>query len=390
MPIVKNGKVIRESRLAIGQRKQDMRYEAGTYTPENIFVQESRPNFRESEFYSYKPEVMKAIREYFDLSDANSRRTLMAMDEAGQNTMLTTLTSKLYDHIVKKTADIDFGDIPKTKGDVKKLPQYEDLKDVMAIMKDILKEYKEPTGPIDTLTTALANIETRKDLFNRAFATNSELPILMYNTTVLSIITGVSYMIAASIEFIKAPRDESFQIALDKMAYTKTKDHILYDSLNKFNTSCAKGDFDKAMHTVIDQRVRKFTGAVVGTLVGVGIGIVVILNIIPLLREMVYVIYHTRMKIADYFELQADLLQMNAYNLEHNNTIDAERKREIIEKQMGISEKFRKVSNIAMIDAKKTDVEANKELQSTNKKYKVDELEEEIEDVDDDSSISLF
>lgn len=366
------------------------------YRPEDIFASinllESNTNNigtkNDTGYYKDSNLAHAAFAEYFNLSDRNTRQTLLSLDEAGHNTVLTTLTSKLYDHIVKKTADIDFGEIPDTNGDVTKLSNYDDLVDCMEIMKGILKEYREPTGPIDTLTTALSNVSTRKDLFMRGFRSNSEMPMLMYNTVVLSIVNGISYMIAACIEFIKAPKDESFQISLDKVAYAKTKDHLLYQSLDKFNKSCEKGDFDKAMEAVIDQRVRKFTGAAIGVLAGTVAGVIIILNIIPILRELVYVIYYSRMKVADFFEIQADLLTMNAYNLEHNNTIDAEKKREIVEKQTAIADKFRKLSNMANIDSKKTDVEASREIQNTKKKYNIDELEDEAESSIDDGSSS--
>jgi tetrahydromethanopterin S-methyltransferase subunit G len=257
-------------------------------------------------------------------------------------------------------------------------------------MKGILKEYHEPSGPIDTISTALSNVRTRKDLFMRAFRSNSELPMLMYDNIVLAIVNGISYMIAACIEFIKAPKDESFQISLDKVAYAKTKDHLLYQSLDKFNKSCANGDFDKAMEAVIDQRTRKLTGATIGIIAGTVAGVILILNIIPILRELVYVFYYSRMRISDFFEVQADLLTMNAYNLEHNNTIDADKKKEIVEKQTAIADKFRKISNATNIDSKKTDVEASKELQNTKKKYKLDELEDEAESSSDEGSSSAL
>lgn len=382
------------NRFVVGNRNQDVKYdEAATgYRPEDIFVQETSSTTPiRSDFYTNKPMIKKTLNEYLDLSDTNTRKTLLTLDEAGHNSVLTKLTSNLYDHIVKKSADIDFGEIPNTKGDVTKLAEYEDLVDVMETMRNILKEYHQDTKPVDVLTTALANIRTRKDMFEKAFRYDCELPMLMYNTVVMSIVNGISYLIAASIEFIKAPKDESFTIALDKVAYAKTKDHLMYTSLEKFNKSCEKGDFDKAMGSIIDQRVRKFTGTVVGVLVGSTVGIILILNIIPIMRELVYILYATRMKIADFFEVQADLLQMNTYNLEHNNTIDADRRKEIIDDQMEIANKFRMISNAVTIDAKKTDVEVSKELQSSNKKYKIDELEDEVEIAsDDDSGSALF
>ena len=341
--------------------------------------------------YVTYPEIQKKFSEVFDLSDNKTRQTILSLDEAGQNSLLTNLTSKLYDHIVKKTTDIDYGDIPKTKGDITKLASYEDLKDVLGILKGILKEYHENGGPIDVCTTCLTNLETRKDLFIRAYRADCELPVMIYENTTLALISGISYLIAACIEFVKAPSDETYRIQLDKIAYAKSKDHLLYSALDKFNKSCANGDLDNAINTVISHRVRKFTGVAAGIIAGTVIGIVVIMNIVPLLRELVFVLYYTRTRISDFFEVQADLLQMNAYNVEGNTAINAEKRKEIVDKQMAIATKFRDISNAVQIDMKQSDVKASRDIESNKKKYKIDDVtNDDIDDNDKNGVSSLF
>ena len=341
--------------------------------------------------YVTYPEIQKKFSEMFDLSDDKTRRTILSLDEAGQNSILTNLTSKLYDHIVKKTTSIDYGKIPQTKGDITKLDAYEDLKDVLEILHGILKEYHQDGGPIDVCTTTLTNLETRKDLFERAYRADCELPVMIYENAVLALVSGVSYMIAGCIEFIKAPSDETYTIQLDKIAYAKSKDYLLYHALEKFNKSCANGDLDKAVNDIISRRVRKFTGVAAGIIAGTVIGIVVIMNIVPILRELVYVLYYTRTRISDFFEVQADLLQMNAYNVEANSSINPEERKEIADKQIAIADKFRTIANKVQIDAKQSDVKASRDIEANQRKYKVDDLvNQDIEDNGDEGVSSLF
>lgn len=341
--------------------------------------------------YVTYPEIQKKFSEMFDLSDDKTRRTILSLDEAGQNSILTNLTSKLYDHIVKKTTSIDYGKIPQTKGDITKLDAYEDLKDVLEILHGILKEYHQDGGPIDVCTTTLTNLETRKDLFERAYRADCELPVMIYENAVLALVSGVSYMIAGCIEFIKAPSDETYTIQLDKIAYAKSKDYLLYHALEKFNKSCANGDLDKAVNDIISRRVRKFTGVAAGIIAGTVIGIVVIMNIVPILRELVYVLYYTRTRISDFFEVQADLLQMNAYNVEANSSINPEDRKEIADKQIAIADKFRTIANKVQIDAKQSDVKASRDIEANQRKYKVDDLvNQDIDDNGDEGVSSLF
>ena len=258
--------------------------------PEELYYSPDEKNTDEevspTEYVGY-PEVKKKLNEMMDLSDSKTREYLLSLDEASQNTVLTNLTSKLYDHIVKKTTDIDYGTIPSTNGDITKLDVYDDLKDVLGILKGILKEYHENGGPVDVCTECLTNLETRKDIFNRAYHADCQLPILIYENTVLALVSGVSYLIAACIEFIKAPRDETYSIQLDKIAYAKSKDYRLYSSLEKFNKSCSNGDMDKAINEVIAHRVKKFAGITAGAIAAAAVSIIIIMNIIPILRELV-------------------------------------------------------------------------------------------------------
>ena len=340
-------------------------------------------------YMSYPTAVGEKINEYFDLSDTATRHSFL--NEATAESVLTSLTNRLYDHIVRKTTSIDYGTIPQTKGDITKLPMYDDLKDVCGIIKGIVEDYGEKGGPIDTVTLAMANVETRKDLFTRAYRADCELPIILYENTVLGIVNATSYLIAACIELIKAPSDETYRIQLDKLAYNKSRDHLLYTTLDKFNKACEKGDVDKAVNAVIDQRVRKFTGTAMAA-IGIGvIGIVIIMNIIPILRELVYTFYYTKVKISDFFDIQADLLQMNAYNVEGNGAIDAEQRKEIARKQRDIAEHFRSIANKMQIDSKQSEVKASREIQANKRKYKVDDItNEDIEDDGEEGVSSLF
>lgn len=375
----------------VGESSSLVEDEEKTFDPSKYFSFQDEDKINPSLFDDEKvfyrdPVYNKAITEYFDMTDRKTTKVLTHLNEAGQNTVLMNLTSKLYDKIVSKCDEIDYGEIPATKGDITKLSKYEDMKETISIMHDILKEYKQDTGPVDELSVALSNVEARKDLFERAYRYNSELPIAMYCNVVLGIITGISYMIATSIEFIKDPGTDSFRIALDKMSYARTKDHMIYSTLKSFNKSCANKDFDKAMEAVLKASTKNFTGGVV--LGGIAVGIIgTILVLIPVLRELIFLFYYTRMRISDFFDIQADLLQANAYSLESNSTLDVNEQKKIKEKQLKTVDHFRKISNTFAIDIKKAEVASAKEKkQDDESKMLIDD----IEGLDSNSGSALF
>ena len=333
------------------------------------------------------PKIMKTFTEYLDLSDSLTRKAVLCMNEADQGSVLTALTSKLYDNIVSKVDDIDFGEIPASKGDITKLSNYEKLKECVELLKDILKEFKQDTAPIDAISLAMSNVSTNKDIFMRAFKLDCELPIIMYNTIVLAIISAVSYMIATCIEFMKTPNQDSFQITLDRVSFAKTKNNMLYNNLKKFNKCCSSGDLQKSLEHVIQNKVKGVREAAVGVILG-GLGavagiagvIAIARNIIPLLRELVYFFYYTRMRVSDFFDIQADLLQMNAYNLQNDTTKNDEEKDRIVSKQLKIVELFRKIANKISFTGRKAEVDATKEITNTSKKMKLNDISDELPD----------
>ena len=159
---------------------------------------------------------------------------------------------------------------------------------------------------------------------------------------------------------------------------------MLYTSLKKFNKICKSGDFDKAMEHLIQNRITKLSEGAIGGAVAIAVTagaiIALILNIIPILREIVFFFYYTRMRVSDFFDIQADLLQMNAYNVENNSTKNDEQKEKIVSKQLKIVELFRKIANKIAINGKKAEVESTKEITSSNKKMKLGDVTDEIPD----------
>lgn len=332
------------------------------------------------------PKIMAAFTEHFDMTDRMTRKVILGIHEAeAQGTLLTTLTSKLYDNIVSKVDDIDYGDIPMTKGDVTELPNYQKLRDCIQIMRDILKEYKQDTAPIDEISTALANVECRKDAFMRAFKYNSELPIITYNNTVLAIISSVSYMISASIEFIKTPNRDSFDVTLDKVGYAKSKGHMLFGDLKRFNTMCKKGELDKILEYILNNRIKTIGESMgmkpMNEISGFGIAgiiLLILVSLIPLLRGLIYLFFRTCVKVSDFFDIQADMLQMNAYTVQNDESRDESERNRIASKQLGIVARFRKAADFFNRLLKKAEVEAQKDIKEDSDKQKIKDLEDDI------------
>lgn len=321
----------------------------------------------------------EAMNKFFDIGDVKTRKVLLAVNEADQNTVLTSLANRLYSHIVDKVDDIDFGTIPTSRGDITKIENYDQIVDCINIISEILQNYNQDTSSIEVVDIALQNMIDRTELFTKAYKLNIEMPIIIYNTIALSIVSSVSYMISACVEFVKVSDTEGFDIALNKTASVKTSSCILFKDLAKFNKICASGEFDKSMDFIIKQNTKNFVGfyGVGGAAMALG----TLLIIIPLMRELIFFFYYGRARVSEYFNAQATLLTMNAYNIENNLTREAKNKKEIATKQKKIADTFKKISNTISVKFKVGQDKAIKDIAKLDKeKYKTDDVMDSIPD----------
>jgi hypothetical protein len=316
------------------------------------------------------------IKENFDLHDKETL-DLVVQENNERTQVLSSLTSKLYDKIVDKVDDIDFGTIPKSKGDITKIQNYDQLLESLDIMRNIVKQYGQDSEPVDTVFNAINNLKERKDIFTKSFIVEAGLGIIIYNTISLAIVSAVSFLIATTIEFIKNPADDSFSISFDKVAYNKTSSNLLFSNLRTFNKACIKGEIDKAIAETLSMNKKGLNETAIGTiLIGAAVTTFIIglaALTLPMLQELVYFFYHSKQSVSDYFSIQADLIQMNANNLVYKD-IEPAKKAEIIKKQTKIAENFRKISNSFDISYKKIEKETKKAIQDDKKKYTVKEI----------------
>lgn len=348
----------------------------------------------EANSYVYRsPEYTKVMNEFFDITDTETRKILLAVNESDQNKVLVSLTSKLYDNVVDKVDDIDFGEIELTKGDIEKLPNFGVMCSCLDNMKKLLIEFKQDTHPVDTINECIGNLIDSKGIWTKAYAVNAELPMITYNTMTLAVIEATSYMVSMCVDFIKSPSQDTMQIMINKSGLTKSKGHMLFKNIESFNSAYRKGQIEKAMMHVIDDNAKKKNFVGVGLGVGIGATVVGIAGllfcIVPIIRELIFLFYYYRVRVSEFFEVQADMLQINAYNIENNRLdLTKEERKTISSKQMKTADKFRSVSRTIAVDGTSAENKASKDIKAeSNKKYKASDVMDELPD---SASSALF
>ena len=331
------------------------------------------------------------VKEYFDITDRETRKVLVTINEADQNQVMGSLATKLYDAIVKKVTDIDFGQIPQSRGDITKIPNYLDMVECLTTIRDMMVASKQSTQTPDIIFLSIENMKKYQKIWEKGYVLDNEMAIVFYNTIALSIVSAISLLTSATVEFVKNPQSDVIDLELARVANHKTKDNLLFKNLDKFNKACRKGDIEKIFNEVLKaQRQLKeetivkeniaailFTGAMVLGLLS---------TVIPILHQLTNALYCLRQSVAEYLAGEADVIRLNAEKVQYNRAKSPEQKKKIITRQHKIADHFKKWSNKLMIKANKADVEANKKIKEENSnKSKIGDVVDEMPD-----SASIF
>lgn len=330
------------------------------------------------------------VKEHFDITDRETRKILVTINEADQNQVMGNLAAKLYDAIVNKVTDIDFGQIPASRGDITKIPNYLDMVSCLTTIRDMMVESKQSTGSADIIFLAIENMKKYQNIWEKGYVLENEMVIVFYNTIALSIVSAISLLTSATIEFVKNPQSDIIDIELAKVANHKTKDNLLFKNLDKFNKACRKGDIEKIFNDVLRAQRQLKEGTVIkesiSAILFTGAMVLGLLStVIPILHQLTNALYCLRQNVAEYLAGEADVIRLNAEKVQYNRAKTPEQKKKIIARQHKIADHFKKWANKLMIKANKADVEAQKQIKKDrSNKSKIGDV---IDDMPDSASI---
>lgn len=343
----------------------------------------------------FREQYNALIKEHFDIMDNETRKVLVTINEADQNQVLGSLATRLYDSIVKKATDIDYGQIPASKGDITKIPNYLDIVQALTTVRDMQVATKQSTESADIIFTAIENLKKSNKLWDRGFLMDCEMIVVFYNTIALSIVSATSLLISATVEFVKEPDSGIIDLELAKVSNHKTRDGLLFKNLEKFNKAYKKGDIEKTLEPLLRaQRQMKESvennGTVVmeniAALLFTGAMVVGLLStIIPILHQLTTSLYCLRQNLSEYLSGEADIIMLNAEKVQYNRTKTPEQKKKIIAKQHKIADRFKKWANKLIIKSTKAEKDAEKMIkEEQNNKKKIGDI---VDDMPDSASI---
>lgn len=279
------------------------------------------------------------------LGSSDSEREVRAILEDAESPTTRKAMSTLYKYILDKSY-VDFGDIPKSKGDITKYAGYTTMMDVLNTLKELAASdvtYKDIRTYADTVTTSIGIITENARYYEKAFQKKIDILMIEYNTFVYACVEATTAILYQFADFMKTPSTHELKVVFKNTKYRA--DLFFIDQLTQFNRAGKSGQYQTYLSSIIKSGQENFIldGFAVGS---IALVTAVIFTIVPVTRKLIYTIQDMRGRLADALELQAYFLELNKASVQaQQGNRGAEKTEKILAKQEAIRLKFLRLAD---------------------------------------------
>jgi phage regulator Rha-like protein len=314
---------------------------------------------RDSLRYGYEFERVQSI-----LEDANSPITKKYQE-------------KLFQSVIDK-GHIDFGDIPKSAGNIKAYKGYNNMVETLTTLNSLAIDQKNKTVIEYTsiVQKAISNIEQLSSTYSKGFISKTDYVILEYNTYVYTCVEATTTLLYTFVDYMKRPDQDTMTITLSNS--TLRADLFYIEQLKKFNNVNDKMgiDYRKMLESLCSKGKNNFLGAEM--VIGIAAVSVAAMAIVPITRELIYRFYHLRGSLSKSLEMQASFLEMNAACVQSNEVMTAEKKKKVLDKQLKLKNKLLKLSDFLKVKGAKSSQNSARDIKASNKMLTLDNLQADV------------
>lgn len=308
-----------------------------------------------------------AIDILIENAESYSEKTrIFALNEAEQAVINDKMVGNIYQTALKRK-DIDFDNIPHTKGNVQKFHGYENIVGTLNVLKQLSKKFGIKIDELEVVEDALTNLRANRNTFERSFALDVGFLQMYYNTLVYACIESTSLILSSYVEYVKTINNVDFKLKKGK----GIQGNICIENLKKFNKSVKTGEFSKFAKNLLDGNKQNIIGGgaimTVATIAGIAA------SIVPVARELIYWAYDSRMKISEYLDQQSKFLEMNKVRL-NSSGMSAAQKSGVVAKQGEAINKLEQLSDKIKVNHQLTDKSAGSKLKQDNKQWTINSI----------------
>lgn len=304
------------------------------------------------------------------------RPSLVFLSEASQLKVTDETLGKMFKFITDKYNSLDFSEIEKSAGDIRKFKYTKMIRENAAMLKNIYEastdpgaaKYIEVTRSIETILDYL-ELDRNANSISALYKGGNGVVQLLYTSMVASCLYSTGVLVSNTIRFVTVEQDTDCQVLFDEIPGSMKHVHIKnvvavakdLDSITKLIA-----EFTKSKNqTSVNESIAITTGAIVAlSIIGV---IVLIPRIIVLIREIIYSIYYSRVRTSDMLELQIDLIKTNIESLEAGRG-----NKKIIARQKKIVDKLERWKNRVAVKFDSTEVAMKQQKQKEDRTLALD------------------
>lgn len=306
----------------------------------------------------------------------NLENTILVLEDT-ESPITRKYQERLYQSVIDK-AHIDFGDIPKSAGNIRNYSGYTSMNETLNAIKEIATSEKneEVISYVTIVEDAIRYIADLSSTYQKGFTTKTPYVALEYNTYVYNCVEATTALLYTFIDYVKNPTSQMLEL---KIKNTKMRaDEFYFEQLKKFNNVQRKMglNYRKMLEGLCNGDRNNFIGS--DRLIGIATISAVALAIIPITRAIIYQIYRLRTSLSDSLAMQAKFLEMNEACVRNNDHLDQKRKDKVISKQKNLAKELNKLSDAIRVKSAKSISDSKRDLEADNKYMSMNAIRDDI------------
>lgn len=306
----------------------------------------------------------------FDIINENAttfadRGKVRALLENERLKVDATMVTNLYKAALEKK-HIQFDEIPNSKGDITKYVGYAPMRESLAIVQSLADKYGTKVPEVALINKTLDILEMHRDKFMKGFLLDVEFTQLLYNSVVMGCLEATSCVITSYVDYVKTPESIEFKI----VKKVHSAGNLSIQNLQNFNVMHNNGKLAKVLsEATVNKDALVGSGYMAAALVVAGLT-----TLIPILREIVYITYYSRLKASQLLDHQVHLIELNKKSIERMTGVTPAERKKILDRQEKIAREFGKLSDEIAIKARKGEEEATSSIKKENKQWTIDSI----------------
>lgn len=295
---------------------------------------------------------------------------IYSLTEAEQAVVNDKMVGNLYQSALKRK-NIDFGDIPNSKGDIQKFGGYQNMVATVDMLRGLSKKFGIRIPEIDIVDDAINNIRIQKRTFERGYSLNIDFIKMYYQALVLACVDATTLLLASYVEFTRTVNNIDFQIKNGK----GISGNICINSLDEFNKAVKDGSFIKFADGLMSKKQENFLGTAAAASVGVKTvaAIAIGASIVPTLRMLIFYFYDAKMTLSEKLAYQKELLEMNAFRLNATD-MEAQKRNKILDKQKRYMDNLEKISDKIRVSDQLATKSSTASIKQDNKQWNINNV----------------